>query len=423
MSKILFGSFAAIVVSVVGVLDYTMQSRRADLSFGQLGLGDYIASMGSRFTDMKSEQAAAAEVATLRLQEMRTFLPEAPEGWTMREWNEGDRARLWPPVDDAARRAALDPEFAAAEEEILNNPMIATLNANADRQRLAAEQAEIRFYQRGDSLIALRLDFTKAVTGGFSLNGAIAGSDMQNAGMNIIAGNITAMSGREGFAVIGGVAFGEELGLFGFDEGGDEDDATTARTFRGKMGGEITITARAMASDADLTDLLGQIDYDTLNRLLTTPLEGVGSAAPQIAAEESQAIAEAAVEAQADAVIARGRQSEADIMALGEDIQAATDVVKGDAPETGGLLGMFFNRTAEAQAEAEAEAAAAVEAAPAEGSLAALMAPPEVAPEAAPEAEATAAAETATPAETAPAPEVRIRRAGSVGGENCEMTG
>jgi hypothetical protein len=194
----LFGFMATSAV-IVGGLDYTMQTRRADLAFGELSAGAYFASYGERFNGMKAEQAAAAETASLRRQETRTLLPEAPEGWVMREWNEGDRARLFPsremyPEDEEVPEGFED--FAAALE---NDPQLRAMTEANDRAIVAQEMRSIRFYERGDSLIAVRLDFDRQA-GGIGLQ-----SGMQQSAMAIVEGNMTAMSGREGFAVISGV--------------------------------------------------------------------------------------------------------------------------------------------------------------------------------------------------------------------------
>ncbi|MFM2389263.1 MAG: hypothetical protein RLZZ437_818 [Pseudomonadota bacterium] len=408
--------FLAVATVVVGGLDYTMQTRRADLAFGELGVGAYVASFGERFAGMKAEQAAAAEASALRRQDPRTLLPEAPEGWVMREWNEGDRARLFPSRELFTEDEDKPAEFAEIEQALMDDPQFRAMAEAGERMQVAKEKAEIRFYQRGDSLIALELNYNRQA-GGVGLNGPLGSGTMQNAAMDIVVGNMTAMSARDGFAVVGGVPFGQSLGMFGMVDP-DADPTTSVRVFRGKMGPELTITARAMAPDQHVKDLLAQIDFDTLNKILTTPLPGVGSEAPAIAPEDERAIATAAVEAEAQALIARGRESEAEL------VGAATALNEGDGA---GLFGLMMRQTSEARAAAEAEEAAAAATPPAEGSLAALMegnAPAEAAPtDSAEQAIASAGAEPAaaiTPA--SPPVEVRVRRAGVAGGENCTMT-
>ncbi len=401
--------FVATAATIVGLMDYTMQTRRADLGFGELGLGAYVASMGTRFSGMKAEQVAAAETGSLRRQEHRTLLPEAPEGWVMREWNEGDRARLFPSREIFSDSEELPEEFKQAQAALQSDPMFQQMTAANERLIVAKEKAEIRFYQRGESLVALQVSFNQ-IAGGISLNGSFAAGEIQDAGMNIIVGNMTAMSARDGFAVVGGVPFGRELGMFGFDDP-EEDPATSVQVFRAQMGPELKITVRALAPDDDVKALLAQIDFDTLNKLLTTPLQGVGSAAPVIAPADEQAIATAAVDAEAAAVIARGRESEAQMRGMAVAMQQ-----DGGA----GVLGMLMQRTAEqratAQAADEAAELAAAAAPPAEGSLAAMMAG------AAPAAVDPAAADTAATAPSTPAAEVRVRRAGATDGGNCTMT-
>lgn len=407
--------FVATAASIVGLMDYTMQTRRADLGIGELGLGAYVASMGTRFSGMKAGQYAAAETAALRRQDRRLLLPEAPEGWVMHEWNEGDRARLLPSREVFSDSADLDDEFLRAQEAIRaqeameNDPMFQQMAAANERLLVAREKAEIRFYQRGENLVALQLSFNQ-IAGGVSLNGSFAPGEIQDAGMAIIAGNMTAMSGRDGFAVVGGVPFGRELGMFGVDAP-KADPATAVQVFRAQMGPELQITVRALAPDDDVKDLLAQIDFDTLNLLLTTPLQGVGSAAPVIAADDEQAIATAAVDAEAAAVIARGQESGAQMRGMAVAMQQ-----EGGA----GVLGMLMQRTAEQRATAQAADQAAEEAAaaapPAEGSLAAMMAG------AAPAAVEPAAAGAVAAVPSSPAAEVRVRRAGATDAGNCTMT-
>ncbi len=409
----MLAAFVAVTVSIVGALDYTLQTRKAGLAFGDLGLSAYVDTMGVRFNGMKAEQAAAAETGSLRRQEPRILLPETPEGWVMREWNEQDRARLFPSRELRPQGEDVPEEFEAFYDAMENDPQMRAMTEANERMQVAQEKREIRFYQRGDSLIALELSFQREASG-ISLNGQIGTGNIQASAMDIVAGNITAMSAREGFAVVGGVPFGRRLGLFGMADP-DADPLTTVRVFRGQMGPELDISVRAMAPDQDVKDLLATIDFDTLNKLLTTPLEGVGSAAPAIATADEQAIATAAVEAQADAIIERGRQAEANMMDTARVVQEEDEA---------GFFGMLLRKSSEARAAAAEEAAAEADAAaapPAEGSLAALMAGG--APEQAAGAEGAqpdAAAAAVVPA-TPPA-EVRVRRAGVAGAENCTMT-
>jgi hypothetical protein len=426
MSNAFLGSFIAIAAVAVGTLDYTMQSRRLDLGFGQLGPGAYINTFSTRYSDMKADQAAAAETAELRRSALRTLLPEAPAGWTMREWNEADRAQLFRDNSLPTESQHPDPEFAAAENAILQDPTIKALSAASEQQRLAAEKAEIRFYQRGDSLIALRLDFTKAGGGGGGL-----GAGMTERALSIVTANMTSMSSSKGFQMIAGVPYSRNGRMYlpaSPGNAGGED--LEVMLFQGQMGGEVTISVNARATDADVADLLAQIDYDRLNKLLSTPMEGVGSAAVALSASESTELAEKAVDAQTAAVIARGRAAEEELRNIGRML--ADDPATGAAPADaaaaagtggGGLLGMFMQRASDVGADA---AKAEEPAAPAAGTLASFGTPAPVAapaptPEPAPAAVAEQAA-VAPPAPAAPAAEVRIRRPGDLGGENCQMT-
>jgi hypothetical protein len=230
----------------------------------------------------------------------------------MREWNPDDRAMLFP-----AENAVGD-----LPQEIMNDTTMKALMAASDAMREKGEKEEIRFYQKGESLVALRLSHRKPGAGAMNPIGGMA--------MNIVAGNMEAMSGKEGFAVVKGVPYRRELGLFSM---GGEDDSTRVLTAR--MGEEIRISVRARASDEEVYELLNAIDYDTLNAMLATPLAGVGRDAPEIPLAQQKAVADALISEQSDALIRKGRESEGALQDLGETLSGRSN--GGDAQSDQGL--------------------------------------------------------------------------------------
>jgi hypothetical protein len=96
------------------------------------------------------------------------------------------------------------------------------------------------------------------------------------------------MSGKTPFAIVKGVFFREELGLFGTAAMEDRK----YKVITGRIGKRLRISVRAAAEDQDTLTLLNMIDYDTLNAMLDTPLPGIGSDAPTIAMENQRAEAQ-----------------------------------------------------------------------------------------------------------------------------------
>lgn len=326
MAKGLFLTFLALSVGGLAFADYTNQTMRMGAKLGDIGPGEYFNTFTARYKGMQDGWQADALAADLRSKDLRELLPAGDNGWTMREWNEADRALLFPSAD----APEVPPELQAVLDE---NVLFSGLQAAGEREARIKEQVSTRFYQRGDSLIALQLDYQPPRGN----DGGIAGL-----GMNIIEGNMAAMSGNQGFAVIQGVTYGQSTGLFGV--GGDSDGP---RIIKGRMGDEVRITVRARASDEEIYALLSSIDYDTLNLMMVRPLGNVGSAAADIPLDRQRAIADAAIADQVQALVDRGRESEAAIMALGGAVAASGGAAELE-PSSSGLGGIFGMSTAPA---------------------------------------------------------------------------
>ncbi len=331
MARALFLTFVALSVGGVGLADYTNQSLRVGAKLGDLGAREYIDTFTARYQGMQDGWAADARAAELRAKDPRELLPAGSDGWDMREWNEADRAQLFPSADAPEVPA----ELQAALDE---NLFLSGLQEAGAREARSAEIAGTRFYQKGSSLIALQLDYQspRAEAGGIT-----------GLSMNIIEGNMAAMSGREGFAVIKGVTYGRATGLFGTDTDGP-------RVMTGRIGNEIRITVRALASDAEIHTLLSSIDYDSLNAMMERPMDGVGSNATDIPLDQQRDVADAVLAGQTQQLMERARESEAALMALADAMHPSGDVAQGAGAPSG--LGAIFGMNS---AAAEDDAAPA----------------------------------------------------------------
>lgn len=274
MSKAYLGAFVAIAIAAVGAVDYINQAKTAGSKPGQFGVGDYIGTISGRFIEQRQAVADAAARQDLLAQDPRDLLPAAPEGWTRHDWDEAS-------ADVFGHRYDMREDDFVPEEMKQDKTMqaLAALNkAEGDRK----DAAEVYVYEKPGSIIALRLVLSKGDGGG----------GIPGAAMKMVANNIEAMSGKDGFAVIRGVTFHEELGMFG--AGAAERDY---RVFSGRIGQTVLISARVKAGDADVIALLDRIDYDRLNRTLEEPVAGIGSAAPDLTPEAQRAEAKERVEA------------------------------------------------------------------------------------------------------------------------------
>ena len=261
MSKAYLGAFVAIAIAAVGAVDYINQAKTAGSKPGQFGVGDYIGTISGRFIEQRQAMADAAARQDLLAQDPRDLLPDAPEGWTRHDWD-GASADVFGHRYDMSKDDFLP-------DDIKEDPTMKALDALNKAAGDRKDAQEVYVYEKPGAIIALRLSIARSEGGG-----GLAGMAMQMA-----ANNLEALSGKDGFAVIRGVAFREELGLFGTGPG--ERDY---RVFSGHIGKTVRISARARADDADVIALLDRIDYDRLNRTLEEPVAGIGSEAPELSA-------------------------------------------------------------------------------------------------------------------------------------------
>ena len=269
MSRAYLGAFAAIAVVATGGVDYVNQARRAESTIGGFGASAYLASISGRFWDQQAALATEKERNRLRAMEPRDHLPPAPEGWTRAGWDDAAKAFFGERFDQQ--------KDASIPDAIKNDPTIKAFSAASKAVAEAKDEAEVFVYQKPGAVIAMRLEH---------LVGAPAG--IQGVAVKAVEHNIEAMSGKTPFAVVKGVFFREELGLFGMAAMEERE----YRIITGRIGKRLRISVRAAAEDTDILTLLNLIDYDTLNAMLDAPLPGIGSDAPVIAMENQRAEAE-----------------------------------------------------------------------------------------------------------------------------------
>ncbi len=334
MYRLFFVGFCLVALLAVGGVDYFNQTRKADIGVMDLGLMGYKDNLTRRFGDQKKVLADAKLRRDLRTRPMRDLLPEPAEGWTRRDWTQADAAVLEPRQDPTE----------GLPQDMLEEPMLKALLAMDQNARTRGEKREIYVYEKGDELISMRLTFIDADVGG------PAGMAMQ-----IVLGNLEAMSGKEGYAVVQGVAFRQETGMFGIPD--PTAQASGRRVFTGKLGKQIELTVRARASDETILALLDSVDFDRLNFILDQPMAGVGSNAPKIAPDRQKAVADARIQAESADVVAAGADMERQLIALG----AALAGEPAQAPAADDVTSSLKAALAAAAAIQEQETAAPVD--------------------------------------------------------------
>jgi hypothetical protein len=265
MSKAFLVAFVAITCGAVGGVDFVNQSKHATATGGAFGAADYWASIKGRVSHQKNAAAAAKFRLELAAYDPREYLPAAPAGWNRRDFTEADKALL---TNNRDALSTLPPEL---RENAQAQAMAKVDKSVGDR----SDAAEVYVYEGDGGLIALRLQYARNPDAGFPSISGIA--------MNIAANNIQAMSQKSGFAVVQGVTWRQEGGLFGIGPGEEPYRILTA-----SLGDQVKLSLRARASDMAIRNLIGAIDYDRLNMMLDTPVAGIGTAAPQIELQDEK---------------------------------------------------------------------------------------------------------------------------------------
>ena len=146
----IFG-FAIVRAMALGGGDYTMHPKRLGQPLGQIGLAAYVDTITNRYEVAN----AASALKSRQKQAAKTHLPESPNGWARRNWEDGDNALLEPPARDLT---SLERKTAKARELSL---MMAGMLAEEIKGGPRLRRTEIWVYERGDEIIALRAKYTK----------------------------------------------------------------------------------------------------------------------------------------------------------------------------------------------------------------------------------------------------------------------
>ncbi len=260
--------FAFIVAAAVGGVDYSMQAKETDQS---LGLAGYVDTITGRFEAANEARARKARQEA----DVKTHLPEAPEGWTRSAWAETDVTALEPQIGNQTRFQ----KTALSATELA--PMLGGMAATDVQLSTKMRRTTIWIYERGEEIIALRAIYTK--TG--------AANRFPGMDAKIKSFNERGINNATPYAFVQGIGFGEvqlDRKLTG---------PVKYRAFATSMGTNVTIGVRAVASDASILAMMQAIDYDGLNGMLDTPLTGVGKDAPQVSAAQALEMAAQAIEA------------------------------------------------------------------------------------------------------------------------------
>ncbi len=272
--------FAIVAAIATGGVDYTMQSKRLGQPLGQIGLAAYVGTISNRYETAN----AASALKSRQKQAAKIHLPEAPDGWVRRNWEDGDNALLEPPARDLK---TLEKQAAHARELSL---MMAGMLAEEIKGGPRLRRTEIWVYERGDEIIALRAKYTKPD----------AKPSFSSMVQGVADANIRGVVEARGYAVIAGVAYGEIRPVQG--------DAALAkyRGFSASMGENVLISVRAVASDDAIRSMMAAIDYDGLNGMLDPPLENVGSQASVVEPSQQAVLAGQMLEQKRDMLRDKG---------------------------------------------------------------------------------------------------------------------
>lgn len=329
----------ALIMAVVGLgVDYHQQSLKADLKLGDLSIGDYVQTISGRFSDVQQAKADKIEErgrAKRWRAGVRPYLPEAPEGWTRREWNAGDNSR----ISEPAR------EMADFEEELLASNTLLKNMAAASEKRAAEEfNSQTWVYERGDEIVSVRARVSEAPKG----------NTISANAMNMIAGNLNAMNIMEGWGVIQGVAYG----TYSSFASNEEKDYLTLSAVIG-FGDEVKLNVRTNTSDAATREILDLIDYDEMNALLPRPLAHVGKGAKEIPLAQQADFATRVIELREDLIQQRTAAAENWLRSASSPEDAMTLALRQTGFGVSGTMGAADAALSDAMEDIEAKGVAA----------------------------------------------------------------
>lgn len=281
--------FMGVLLLVLGG-DYYEQRKSAE---GGLGLGTYVTQLDDRLVSLASGEA-------FRKKKPREFMPEAPEGWLRREWAVDDSERLYGKREISETEQELMDEI---EGHAVTNAMMKLDKAKGLKRR---KDVSVVYDRRGEMIVmSARKEKPSKL------------NKRSQAAMNMVAASLNAMNKDRAFAVVQGVIWVEETGLFDqFEWDSKEDEAEKekrARRFSARFG-PYELLVEALTDDETVRQFISAIDVDGLNGELREPVFGIGSAAPQLTPDQEMAIGELHVEGAEDAAIARARHAQKEMI-------------------------------------------------------------------------------------------------------------
>ena len=304
------GFIGVATVALFGV-DYIVQSKSAGAAPGEYSIGQYVDSITGRFAAAQAEKEKAERQAELA----KVHLPEAPEGWERREWE--------PELEDGFD-ISIESDADAEKElnEALNNsPVARMIQAQGNAETRQAARDQVWEYVRGDEVIRISAKYSRPQKR----------KGFQALAMEMVATNMGMMSVLEGYAVVQGVPVFRVVGMEEFDP--NAKDVARPLRLEAHMGREISLGVYAEAKDESVRELLALIDFDGLNAMLHTPLEGVGKAAPVLSLEEQIARAELAAEAHRKGELNKSRKLEEQMIEQAAAISGTPTVGAELAPQ------------------------------------------------------------------------------------------
>ncbi|KZY48184.1 hypothetical protein A3731_06980 [Roseovarius sp. HI0049] len=248
--------FVCVAASVAIGADYVVQAKANGSHPGEYSLADYVGSYNARL----GETIGAVYTARRQSKAAHIHLPEAPEGWERRAWED-------PNPDADAMLAGLPLTDQMAVKRELKKAAQVALFDTWD-------------YVRGEEMVRLSARYI--------------GNDSEERGIvalgHLVSESIYGVAGPsyQPYAVVQGVPF--------FEVTGAEVQGGAALALEAFIGEDILIGVAANAEPDTVRGFLERIDYDSLNLMLDEPVAGVGSAAPELTEVQELALATQAAE-------------------------------------------------------------------------------------------------------------------------------
>ncbi|AML50111.1 hypothetical protein [Falsihalocynthiibacter arcticus] len=232
--------FAFIALSMTFGFDFFQRQQIAKATGETYGVSEYFASAKARYAAFKNDPITY---------DIDDYAPN-PADWEKRVWTVGDGDLFFGPQKPltADQLAQLE-----AVKEVDNNPFVKLMQADLERGLKKGTWV----YEKGDSMIALELRFIPA-----RLQTMVGGEQL-----NMMQDMMQMTEIKSDFARVGGVLFQETT----------RTHEAFSRELTGHIGRQIDIVLRVIGPSSDILTLMADINFDGLNGMVETPIEGVGN--------------------------------------------------------------------------------------------------------------------------------------------------